>query len=90
MNDAISRNSVLEILRNEYEMAREERTEADNAEYKMFNSGEIHCAKRSMRKIAELPTLDVVPVIRCKDCIHRHSSEFCECRDGDAFCSDGE
>lgn len=31
-----------------------------------------------------------VPVVRCKDCKHRHESEFCECRDDDAFCSDGE
>ena len=31
-----------------------------------------------------------VPVVRCGDCAHRHSSEFCECRPKDAFCSDGE
>lgn len=33
---------------------------------------------------------DTVKVVRCKDCKHRHSSEFCECRPEDAFCSDGE
>ncbi len=33
---------------------------------------------------------DVVYVVRCKDCKYRHSSEFCECREEDAFCSDGE
>lgn len=33
---------------------------------------------------------DSEPVVRCKDCVHRHESEFCECRDDDAFCSDGE
>lgn len=33
---------------------------------------------------------DVVPVVRCKDCKYRTSSEFCECREPDAFCNDGE
>lgn len=33
---------------------------------------------------------DVVGVVRCKDCVHRHSSEYCECRPDDAYCSDGE
>lgn len=32
---------------------------------------------------------DVVQVTRCKDCELRHSSEFCECRSDDAYCSDG-
>lgn len=30
------------------------------------------------------------PIGRCKDCVNRHSSEFCECRPNDAFCSDFE
>lgn len=29
-------------------------------------------------------------IVYCKDCIHRHSSEFCECRPPDGFCNDGE
>lgn len=29
-------------------------------------------------------------IVRCKDCKHRHSSEFCECRPENGFCSDGE
>lgn len=33
---------------------------------------------------------ELAPVVRCKDCKHRTSSEFCECRPEDAFCSDGE
>lgn len=40
--------------------------------------------------IDKAPTIDAVPVVRCKDCKHRHESEFCECRPEDAFCSDGE
>lgn len=27
---------------------------------------------------------------RCKDCANRHSSEFCECRPDEAYCSDFE
>lgn len=33
---------------------------------------------------------DIVRVVRCKDCMRRHSSEYCECRPDDAYCSDGE
>lgn len=33
---------------------------------------------------------DIKQVIRCKDCIYRHSSEFCECREPDFYCADGE
>ena len=43
-----------------------------------------------MKSIGNAPSVDAVKVVRCKDCKHRHSSEFCECRDADAFCSDGE
>lgn len=40
--------------------------------------------------ILNAPTADVVEVVRCKDCVYRYSSEFCECRPGDAYCSDGD
>lgn len=40
--------------------------------------------------INEQPTADVQEVVRCKDCKNRKSSEFCECREPDAYCSDGE
>ena len=43
-----------------------------------------------MKDVRCASTVDAVPVVRCKDCKHRHESEFCECRDEDAFCSDGE
>lgn len=43
-----------------------------------------------MRDIKNAPTVDAVSVVRCKDCKHRHESEFCECRDDNAFCSEGE
>lgn len=39
--------------------------------------------------INEQPTADVQEVVRCKDCIYRKSSEFCECREPDFYCADG-
>jgi hypothetical protein len=36
------------------------------------------------------PGLDLDLIVRCKDCKYRYSSEFCECRPDDAYCSDGE
>lgn len=38
------------------------------------------------RNAYRLPTVEIV---RCRDCKYIHSSEFCECRPDDAFCSDG-
>ena len=40
--------------------------------------------------INDQPTVDAVEVVRCKDCIYRHSSEFCECRPESGYCNDGE
>lgn len=34
--------------------------------------------------------LKVVPLVLCKNCVYRHSSEYCECRPADGFCNDGE
>ena len=45
------------------------------------------CYSPNMKKI---PIADVVEVVRCEECKDRHSSEFCECRDANDFCSDGE
>lgn len=43
-----------------------------------------------LRMIFRAPTVDAVEVVRCAECESRHSSEFCECRPSDAFCSDGK
>lgn len=68
-NDLISRSAVLEILSNEFDMAAEERADADNEKDRAFNAGEINCARRSTRKVKELPAVDAAPVVRCKDCM---------------------
>lgn len=36
------------------------------------------------------PIADIQKIVRCKNCKHRYDSEFCECREPDAYCSDGE
>ena len=42
--------------------------------------------------IADTPTVDAVPVVRCKDCKHRHSDSWCEYVDDDDnfYCARGE
>ena len=52
-------------------------------------------------KIAQAPTIDAVPVIRCKDCIRRYDTDECpmcflierkyyEYTNGNGFCDRGE
>ena len=62
-SDLISRSAVLDILSNEFDMAAEERAEADNEKDRAFNAGEIHCARRSTTRVEELPAIDAVPVV---------------------------
>ena len=54
-----------------------------------FNAKEhlINQRKEIKKLKRELKNLEIV---RCKDCKYRYSSEFCECREPDAYCSDGE
>lgn len=59
MTDAISRSAVLEILENEFNMAAEEREDAEDEKDRAFNAGEINCARRSTRKVTELPDIKI-------------------------------
>ena len=39
----------------------------------------------------KMPTIDAVPVVRCKDCKHRFKDSWCEYVDDDNFyCARGE
>ena len=42
--------------------------------------------------IRKRPTVDAVPVVRCKDCKHRHEDSWCEYVDDDDnfYCARGE
>lgn len=55
--------------------------------------------KKALRCMEQTPTIDAVPVVRCKDCIHGTAfGEDFNCRiypewywfKGDHFCADGE
>ena len=43
-------------------------------------------------QIADAPTVDAVPVVRCRDCKHRYSDSWCEYGDDDDnfYCARGE
>ena len=55
MNDAVSRNGVLNII-----------TECIS----YFGENPYSACSVLKRRINELPTVDAVPVVRCKDCKH--------------------
>ena len=53
--------------------------------------------KLVLSKIRNAPTVDAVPVVRCKDCTyydHSYEGDFCSSTgagmDEDGYCSDGE
>lgn len=73
--------------------------------YKMFSEYPIYCCDMSKGgcgnymcycgyseywALLSWNTRPAPPIGRCKDCANRHSSELCECRADDAFCSDFE
>ena len=93
-SDLVSRSAVLKILSDEFDMAAEERAEADNEKDRTFNAGEIHCARRSTRKVNELPTIDTVPVVRCNRCkYYEQDTGFCQYfgsgNHWEGFCNNG-
>ena len=53
--------------------------------------GAYGAGNSSIQKAIEFwNTRPAPPVGRCGECANRHSSEFCECRNGNDFCSDFE
>ena len=59
------------------------------AEYDRVHIGEPGKARKLM---ADAPTVDAVPVVRCRDCKHRYSDSWCEYVDDDDnfYCAKGE
>jgi hypothetical protein len=62
---------------------------------------EIHCywnngdggyylAEDVIPDIEDAPTVDAVEVVRCRDCIYRHTRHNCHGRKMDFFCADGK
>lgn len=77
--DLISRQELLRLMR-------------DHADKIRTDSPLQHAILAYWQTVVEaLPAKAVlVDLVHCGDCKFRHSSEFCECRPADAFCSDGE
>ena len=48
--------------------------------------------RKALRCIEQAPTVDAVPVVRCKDCKHRFEDSWCEYVDDDDnfYCARGE
>ena len=79
---------------------REKHCEDCNADVQASCKDDPVCA--SLMWVVEQPTVDAVPVVRCKDCKHyqienQHDNEYRCCKDkymanhdGDWFCADGE
>ena len=71
-----------------------------------YYRGETNALKIAIRSVKNAPTVDAVPVVRCKDCKHAHLTydgdcKYCQLdidrdfteetyRNGDWFCADGE
>ena len=55
-----------------------------------FFMDDEYCKFETM--LSEAPTVDAVPVVRCKDCKHRYSDSWCEYVDDDDnfYCARGE
>lgn len=81
--DLISRTAIINDLRTSISFMRYDGTRMGTHGF-LLRTGDV------VRLIESQQPVDAVPVVRCHECIHRHSSEFCECRDAMAFCSDGE
>lgn len=70
MTDAISRSAVLDVINEERRFAEELRRSTLDSEDRAHNMGQLGCAIGLARKIKELPAVDTVPVVRCKDCCY--------------------
>lgn len=62
------------------------------AENAYLNDTALDVLKMIDKWLLEAEAVDAVPVVRCKDCIHRHRGSRAKCtgRRPDEFCSDGE
>ena len=67
------------------------------ANYRMSEGVQHVCEREFLNLICDAPTVDAVPVVRCKDCLWRHDDSSptwlpCMGREtpDDWFCADGE
>ena len=57
-----------------------------------LSSSEVSLLEMVTDDIDEAPTIDAIPVVRCKDCKHRFKDSWCEYADDDDnfYCARGE
>lgn len=72
--DAISRSAVIDIINEERRLIKRLRETAYDNEDRAHSTGALGCVIRLERKIKELPALDAVPVVRCKECSKRKTN----------------
>ena len=81
-NDYIRKQDAVEAIGEEY---------APRTDFERGMVSQMSCDKA---KIKALPPADVVPVVRCDDCVYYGSRRWCELHssvfDDNAFCSYGE
>ena len=58
----------MEILDKERAISEDEKLEATNDKERAYNSGEIQCTKRVWHRVVKIPSVDAVPVVRCREC----------------------
>ena len=85
-NDLISRSSLLEIgaTRKIIEVVSNWNELPGIAKSACTRLGIAH-----KKLILDAPAVDAVPVVRCRNCVHRHSRPNCAGRPMDFFCADG-
>ena len=79
MDDLISRQAAIDALDKEYR----------------YGADIDRCGlSTALDEIEDIPAADVVPVVRCDDCVYYGSRRWCELHssvfDDNAFCSYGE
>ena len=75
-------DALMDVIRqHEYRLA----TKQGSIDYGMFTLG-------IQQAVDEQPTIDAVPVVRCKDCKHRFKDSWCEYADDDDnfYCARGK
>ena len=79
----IDADALKDDLRESYNELRKIYDRLTHEEDRMMCGAQLSTFLEVLMRIKEAPTLDVVPVVRCKDC---KESEECRARVGDDYC----
>lgn len=98
MSDLISRDDAIKAFEEKKQKAKEIRDDFAKFPDSVFEQSIYNEAVKAWRTainiVKELPTVDAVEVVRCKECKHFDSEDDCDCpmdvRYSDFFCKMGE